>query len=74
MLNVNRENLFEEMLQEPDEVAMKRKLMRERLHVLQQAFRVNLLLASACSNMVVDRINLNLYFNSLCCLQCLNLK
>lgn len=36
----NRENLFEEMLQEPDEVAMKRKHTRETLRVLQQAFRV----------------------------------
>ncbi|KAK9095361.1 hypothetical protein Scep_026830 [Stephania cephalantha] len=34
-----RENLFEEMLQEPDEVAMKRKRTREMLRVLQQAFR-----------------------------------
>ncbi|KAI5313749.1 PREDICTED: dynamin-related [Prunus dulcis] len=34
-----RENLFEEMLQEPDEVAMKRKRTRENLRVLQQAFR-----------------------------------
>ncbi|KAJ4716763.1 Dynamin-related 3A-like protein [Melia azedarach] len=34
-----RENLFEEMLQEPEEVAMKRKRTRERLRVLQQAFR-----------------------------------
>ncbi|KAG7011559.1 Dynamin-related protein 3A [Cucurbita argyrosperma subsp. argyrosperma] len=34
-----RENLFEEMLQEPDEVAMKRKRTRETLRVLQQAFR-----------------------------------
>ncbi|KAA0044287.1 dynamin-related protein 3A-like [Cucumis melo var. makuwa] len=34
-----RENLFEEMLQEPDEVAMKRKHTRETLRVLQQAFR-----------------------------------
>lgn len=36
-----RENLFEEMLQEPDEVAMKRKRTRETLRVLQQAFRVS---------------------------------
>ncbi|KAG6709987.1 hypothetical protein I3842_06G159500 [Carya illinoinensis] len=35
-----RENLFEEMLQEPEEVAMKRKRTRETLRVLQQAFRV----------------------------------
>lgn len=34
-----RENLFEEMLQEPEEVAMKRKHTRDRLRVLQQAFR-----------------------------------
>lgn len=38
---VNRENLFEEMLQEPDEIAMKRKRTRETLRVLQQAFRVS---------------------------------
>jgi hypothetical protein len=37
----NRENLFEEMLQEPEEVAMKRKRTRETLRVLQQAFRVS---------------------------------
>ncbi|KAJ4914209.1 Dynamin-related protein 3A [Raphanus sativus] len=34
-----RENLFEEMLQEPDEVAVKRKRTRETLHILQQAYR-----------------------------------
>ncbi|OMO85268.1 hypothetical protein CCACVL1_10309 [Corchorus capsularis] len=34
-----RENLFEEMLQEPDEIASKRKRTRETLRVLQQAFR-----------------------------------
>ncbi|KAL6964213.1 Dynamin-related protein 3A [Sarracenia purpurea var. burkii] len=34
-----RDNLFEEMLQEPDEVGMKRKRTRETLRVLQQAFR-----------------------------------
>ncbi|XP_041991528.1 dynamin-related protein 3A-like [Salvia splendens] len=34
-----RDNLFEEMLQEPDEVATKRKRTRETLRVLQQAFR-----------------------------------
>ncbi|KAF6149151.1 hypothetical protein GIB67_026007 [Kingdonia uniflora] len=34
-----RENLLEEMLQEPDEVAKKRKHARETLRVLQQAFR-----------------------------------
>lgn len=35
-----RENIFEEMLQEPDEVAMKRKQTREKLRILHQAFRV----------------------------------
>ncbi|KAL9244780.1 hypothetical protein vseg_018507 [Gypsophila vaccaria] len=35
-----RENLFEEMLQEPNEVATKRKQTREKLRVLNQAFRV----------------------------------
>ncbi|RWR83149.1 dynamin-related protein 3A-like protein [Cinnamomum micranthum f. kanehirae] len=35
----SRENLFEEMLQEPEEVAIKRKQTRETLRVLQQAFR-----------------------------------
>ncbi|KAM7470595.1 hypothetical protein LguiA_008778 [Lonicera macranthoides] len=34
-----RDNLFEEMLQEPNEVATKRKAAREKLRVLQQAFR-----------------------------------
>ncbi|XP_010527015.1 PREDICTED: dynamin-related protein 3A-like isoform X2 [Tarenaya hassleriana] len=34
-----RENLFEEMLQEPDEVAMKRKRTRDTLRILQQAYR-----------------------------------
>ncbi|KAJ7946793.1 Dynamin-related protein 3A [Quillaja saponaria] len=34
-----RENMFEEMLQEPDEIATKRKRTREILRVLQQAFR-----------------------------------
>ncbi|XP_052205224.1 dynamin-related protein 3A-like isoform X2 [Diospyros lotus] len=34
-----RENLFEEMLQEPDDVELKRKRTRETLRVLQQAFR-----------------------------------
>ncbi|KAF5448423.1 hypothetical protein F2P56_028959 [Juglans regia] len=34
-----RENLFEEMLQEPEDLAMKRKRTRETLRVLQQAFR-----------------------------------
>ncbi|KAK9677397.1 hypothetical protein RND81_11G140600 [Saponaria officinalis] len=35
-----REDLFEEMLQEPNEVATKRKQTREKLRVLNQAFRV----------------------------------
>lgn len=35
-----RENLFEEMLQEPDEVATKRKQTRDKLRILNQAFRV----------------------------------
>ncbi|KAG9147532.1 hypothetical protein Leryth_007329 [Lithospermum erythrorhizon] len=34
-----RENMIEEMLQEPDEVALKRKRTKEMLRVLQQAFR-----------------------------------
>ncbi|CAI0556968.1 unnamed protein product [Linum tenue] len=34
-----RENLFEEMLQEPDEISVKRKRTRDTLKVLQQAFR-----------------------------------
>nr|XP_010313067.1 dynamin-related protein 3A-like isoform X1 [Solanum lycopersicum] len=34
-----RDNLLEEMLQEPDEVALKRKRTRETLRVLQQAFK-----------------------------------
>ncbi|XVF44879.1 hypothetical protein PTKIN_Ptkin02bG0158800 [Pterospermum kingtungense] len=34
-----RENLFEEMLREPDEIASKRKRTRETLRVLQQAFK-----------------------------------
>ncbi|TYJ03289.1 hypothetical protein E1A91_A12G017800v1 [Gossypium mustelinum] len=34
-----RENLFQEMLQEPDEIASKRKRTRETLRVLQLAFR-----------------------------------
>ncbi|CAN8276168.1 unnamed protein product [Cochlearia groenlandica] len=34
-----RENLFEEMLQEPDEIASKRKRTQETLHILQQAYR-----------------------------------
>ncbi|KAL8554558.1 hypothetical protein ACS0TY_002664 [Phlomoides rotata] len=33
------QNLFEEMLQEPDEVSIKRKRTRETLRLLQQAFR-----------------------------------
>ena len=35
-----RENLFEEMLQEREDVAVKRKRCKEVLHVLQQAARV----------------------------------
>lgn len=35
-----RENLFEEMLREPEEIASKRKRTRDTLRVLQQAFRV----------------------------------
>ncbi|XP_047251030.1 dynamin-related protein 3A isoform X2 [Capsicum annuum] len=35
-----RENLLEEMLQEPDEIATKRKRTCETLRVLQQAFKV----------------------------------
>ncbi|XP_024959228.1 dynamin-related protein 3A-like isoform X3 [Cynara cardunculus var. scolymus] len=34
-----RDDLFEQMLQEPDEVAVKRKRTRDLLRVLQQAFR-----------------------------------
>ncbi|KAL8242450.1 hypothetical protein R6Q59_012752 [Mikania micrantha] len=34
-----RDDLFEQMLQEPDEVAIKRKRTRDMLRVLQQAFR-----------------------------------
>ncbi|OIT04443.1 PREDICTED: dynamin-related protein 3B-like [Nicotiana attenuata] len=34
-----RDNLLEEMLQEPDEIALKRKRTRETLRVLQQAFK-----------------------------------
>ncbi|KAL8264691.1 hypothetical protein R6Q59_022821 [Mikania micrantha] len=34
-----RDDLFEQMLQEPDDISIKRKLTRERLRVLQQAFR-----------------------------------
>lgn len=36
----HRDNLLEEMLQEPDEIALKRKRTRETLRVLQQAFKV----------------------------------
>lgn len=35
-----RDNLFEEMLQEPDEIALKRKRCRELLRAYQQAFKV----------------------------------
>lgn len=38
---LNRDNLLEEMLQEPEEVSLKRKRTSETLHVLQQAFRVH---------------------------------
>ncbi|KAJ8560347.1 hypothetical protein K7X08_004405 [Anisodus acutangulus] len=34
-----RDNLLEEMLQEPDEIALKRKHTRDTLRVLQQAFK-----------------------------------
>ncbi|PKA55240.1 Dynamin-related protein 3A [Apostasia shenzhenica] len=34
-----RENLFDDMLREPDDVAAKRKRIRETLRVLQQAYR-----------------------------------
>ncbi|KAI3755335.1 hypothetical protein L1987_55132 [Smallanthus sonchifolius] len=34
-----RDDLFEHMLQEPDDISIKRKQSRERLRVLQQAFR-----------------------------------
>ncbi|KAH1218203.1 Dynamin-related protein 3A [Glycine max] len=34
-----RDNLFEEMLQEPDEIAVKRKRCRELLRAYQQAFK-----------------------------------
>lgn len=37
---LDRDDLFEQMLQEPDEVATKRKRTRDMLRVLQQAFRV----------------------------------
>ena len=37
---LNRDDLFEQMLQEPDEIATKRKRTRDLLCVLQQAFRV----------------------------------
>lgn len=36
----DRENLIEELLKEPDEIAIKRKRTRETLHILQQANRV----------------------------------
>ncbi|KAK4375098.1 hypothetical protein RND71_005775 [Anisodus tanguticus] len=36
-----RDNLLEEMLQEPDEIALKRKHTRDTLRVLQQAFKVH---------------------------------
>ncbi|KAM0016313.1 putative dynamin GTPase [Helianthus debilis subsp. tardiflorus] len=34
-----RDDLFEQLLQEPDDISVKRKRTRELLHVLQQAFR-----------------------------------
>lgn len=37
-----RDDLFEEMLQEPNEIAVKRKRCRELLRAYQQAFRVRL--------------------------------
>lgn len=40
MLPQTRDNLFEEMLQEPDEIAFKRKRCRELLRAYQQAFKV----------------------------------
>ncbi|XVE93604.1 hypothetical protein REPUB_Repub01dG0208600 [Reevesia pubescens] len=52
-----RENLFEEMLQEPDEIASKRKRTRETLRVLQQAFRVGFLYCiSVCQCNIISRI------------------
>lgn len=47
-----REDLFEEMLQEPNEIAVKRKRCRELLQAYQQAFRVRdfSTLQSALSN------------------------
>ena len=36
-----RDNLFEEMLREPDEIALKRKRCRELLRAYQQAFKVD---------------------------------
>lgn len=37
----SRDNLLEELLREPDEVATKRKRTRDTLKVLEQAFRVS---------------------------------
>ncbi|KAK4757547.1 hypothetical protein SAY87_018848 [Trapa incisa] len=39
IVKLYRENLLEELLQEPEEVTMKRKHTKEKLHVLRQAFR-----------------------------------
>lgn len=39
-LCANRENLFEDMLREPDDVAARRKRIRDTLRILQQANRV----------------------------------
>lgn len=47
--DLTRDDMFEQMLQEPEEIATKRKRTREMLRVLQQAFRV-----SCCSS--------NMYF------------
>lgn len=37
----DRENLIEELLKEPDELAIKRKRTQETLRILQQANRVS---------------------------------
>lgn len=39
---VSRDDLLEELLQEPDEVAMQRKRTHDTLKVLEKAFRVSL--------------------------------
>lgn len=46
----SRDNLLEELLREPDEVATKRKRTRDTLKVLEQAFRVSNIFSSANSN------------------------